>query len=102
MKGEERWCAPPGPYDGCAVLPLLLLLLGCQGGLLVRGRPDLIILVRDIGDVHPDVSHFVHGSTTPAHPLFGVRVVLVGLGVVVPGRRVNDGPLGEDWRRLVR
>ena len=30
MKGEERWCAPPGPYDGCAVLPLLLLLLGCR------------------------------------------------------------------------
>src|SRR6516225_1557371 len=63
----------------------LLLVLGRGGPGLVRLDPCFVLGVGDVHDVHPRVRHLVHGAVAPSHPLIGIGVALVILGVVVPG-----------------
>ena len=81
---------------------LLLLLLGLTlrldavgHALAELGDTLLVLSIRQVVDVHPGVRHLVDGAVAVADPLFGVGVVLVRLGVVVPGGDVDDLPFGS-------
>ena len=67
---------------------------------MLRG-PVGVVVVGNIGDVHPAVRHFVHGAIAVADPLIGIRIVLVRFGVVVPRRHVNDRPLRKHRRGVI-
>src|SRR5579862_5392589 len=41
---------------------------------LVLCGPFLIVVVADVGDVHPSVRHLVDGSVAPSYPLIRIRV----------------------------
>src|SRR5205814_8220150 len=67
---------------------------------MLRG-PFGVVFVRYISDVHPAVSHFVHGTIAVADPLIGIWIVLVRSGVVVPRRDVNDRSLRKHRRGVI-
>ena len=66
------------------------------------GEPILIVLLGDVGDVHPGMRHFVDRAVAPANPLIVVGVVGVRRCVVVPGGDVDDGTFRQHGRGVVR
>src|SRR5438067_5371095 len=51
-----------------------------------------VLLVVQVGDIDPRVSHLVDRPIAVADPLIGIRIELVRLRVVMPGEDVNDRP----------
>src|SRR5580658_6532669 len=89
-----------------SILPVLRLTAAgrCSASRLrlVRFGPGLVVLVADVGDVHPRVTHLVDRAIAKANPLVRIRVELVGGRIVVPGSDVNDGALREHRGRIIR
>src|SRR5438034_7152412 len=81
--------------------PSLLLFVGVRGLRRLRltlRLQRLVLLVVEVRDVHPGVRHFVDRAVAEAHPLIRIRVVLIRLRVVVPGRHVDDRALRQQRR----
>src|SRR5579863_4759345 len=64
---------------------------------------DALIEVRlvEIVQADPGETHLVDGALTAPHPVFGVGIVLVIVGVVVPGGHVNDRPCGQQRSHIL-
>src|SRR5579863_3869083 len=60
---------------------------GKPRGPMLRG-PILIILVGDVGDVHPGVGHLIDCAIAPADPLIGIGIVFIRRRIIVPGHHV--------------
>src|SRR5262245_9978207 len=56
----------------------------------------LVILVAQIGDVHPCVRHLIDGPVAPANPLTRIRIGFVARRVVVPRRDAQDGAFRKE------
>src|SRR5437773_10397979 len=83
--GENRTASTPGGID-YAPFPVF------------RG-PRSVILIADIGDVHPGVAHFVNGAIAESDPLIGIGIVGIGTRIVVPGSNTNHGAFRVHGRR---
>src|SRR5579871_6740815 len=85
----KRMCDLPFPIgrSGAQVTPLLpgSVVVPAQAwpGTVARGlarmlrKPRLIVILADIGHVHPCVAHLVDCSVAPSHPLIRIRVPLM-------------------------
>src|SRR6266700_155781 len=68
---------------------------------LMLGKPFLIIIFADVGDVHPSVCHLVDGALAPADSLVRVGIVRVGGGIVMSGGDADYRALWEHRRGVL-
>src|SRR5262249_31917882 len=75
--------------------------IGRRGRALALCELRLELLVIEIGDVNPRVTHFIDRPIAPADPLVGIRVRAIVGGVVPPRHEMKDRALRQQWCGVV-
>jgi len=80
---------------------LNVLSLGCLRLRLLPRRPGVVVLVTDVGHIHPGVSHFINCAITIPHPLVRIGIVRVGPGIVIPRGHADNRAFRQHRDRIV-